>query len=50
MKEMLLYILYILVYLRKERRKMSFKAVIINPLELLDMLTIAEKSSDRVWS
>lgn len=47
---MLLYILYILVYLGKERRQMSFKAITINPLELLDTLTIAEKSSDRVWS
>lgn len=45
-------IFYIFLYVwgKKERNKMSFKAVTLNPQELLEMLTIAEKSSDRVWS
>lgn len=33
---MLLYILYIIIHFGKERRKISSKAITINPLELLD--------------
>lgn len=47
---MLLYILYIMLYFGKERRKISLKAIAINPLEPLvkDSFTVAEEPCDRV--
>ena len=48
----ILYILYIIMYFGKERKKVSFKDMTINPLELLnkDTFTVTEESSDRVLS
>lgn len=49
---MLLYVLYIIMYFGKERSKILFKVITINPMELShkDTFTATGEFSDRAWS